>query len=100
VKFRRALRRLPQINVVEDSGLITGVFSMDAQLENRKKELFRTGLAVFILLALLTGGEFFIGSVAASWWAPLIGIALIKATLIIRDYMHIHRLFELEEVQE
>jgi hypothetical protein len=72
---------------------------MEGNYEAKKKDAFRTGLAVIILLAFLTGGEFFIGSVAFNWWSPLIGIALIKATLIMRDYMHVGRLFEAQEME-
>jgi hypothetical protein len=46
-----------------------------------------------ILLGIMTIGEFFIGSVASVWWAPLIAIALLKAYFVVRDYMHLPRLF-------
>jgi hypothetical protein len=64
---------------------------MDAN--SRKNELFRVGLVVFFLLAVLTIGEFMLGVVSVSWAAPLFGIAILKAALIIRDYMHLSRLF-------
>jgi hypothetical protein len=64
---------------------------MDAT--SRKNEFFRAGLVVFFLLAVLTIGEFMLGAIAVGWAAPLIGIAIIKAALIIRDYMHLPRLF-------
>jgi hypothetical protein len=54
-------------------------------------------LVVFFLLAVLTIGEFMLGAIAVGWAAPLIGIAIIKAALIIRDYMHLPRLFSGEE---
>ena len=63
------------------------------ELETRKKEAFRIGAGVFFLLAVLTLGEYWVGSVASAWWAPLLGIALIKAFFVIRDYMHLPRLF-------
>jgi hypothetical protein len=68
---------------------------MDAT--SRKNELFRAGLVVFFLLAVLTIGEFMLGAIAVGWAGPLIGIAIIKAALIIRDYMHLPRLFSGEE---
>ena len=46
-----------------------------------------------ILLIVLTIGEFFIGKIAVGWTWPLWGIAFIKAFFIIRDYMHLPRLF-------
>ena len=70
---------------------------MDNGMETKKKEAFRVGVAVFILLAFMTIGEFFIGAYVVGWAAPLILIALIKAALIIRDYMHLPRLFAGEE---
>lgn len=70
-------------------------------MEELKNQALRIGWTVLILLAVLTIGEFFIGSVATSWWAPLLGIAALKAFFIVRDYMHIGRVFNNhEEVQE
>jgi hypothetical protein len=69
--------------------------------ENKKKEAYRVGVFVFVILAVLTIGEFAISTIASVWWQPLILIAGIKAWLIIRDYMHFPRLFaEEEEVAE
>lgn len=69
--------------------------------ENKKKEHYRIGVAVFILLAMMTMGEFFIGAISPAWIAPLVGVAILKAFFIIRDYMHIGRLFEPEgEIDE
>ena len=65
--------------------------------EEKKKQAYRNGLVVLILLATFTIGEFFIGAVASYWWAVLLGIALLKAFFIVRDYMHIGRLFASEE---
>jgi hypothetical protein len=64
---------------------------------SKKQELFRAGAVIFFLLAILTVGEFLIGAIAVSWAAPLFGIALLKAYLIVRDYMHLPRLFNGEE---
>lgn len=66
-------------------------------MEAGKKAAFQVGLAVFVLLAALTIGEFFLGLIASSWWAPLMGIALLKAFFIVREYMHLPRLFAPEE---
>lgn len=69
----------------------------DEELLAARKEAYRVGISVAILLAAFTLGEYWIGSVASTWWAPLVGIALLKATLILRDYMHVGRLFAAEE---
>jgi hypothetical protein len=61
--------------------------------ETKKKEAFKIGLGVFILLAFMTLGEFLIGAYEVGWTAPLALIAILKAALIIRDYMHLPRLF-------
>ena len=66
-------------------------------MEEKKKKAYRVGVTVMILLAVLTIGEYFIGSIAIGWWAPLIVIAMIKAFFVIRDYMHISRLFNSED---
>jgi hypothetical protein len=64
---------------------------------NKKREALRLGLAVFILLAFMTAGEYLIGAYVVGWAAPLWLIAILKAALIIRDYMHLPRLFSGEE---
>lgn len=68
--------------------------------EDKKKQAYGRGVAILIVLAVLTIGEYFIGAVAPVWWAPLIAIAVLKAFLIIRDYMHVGRVFAGEEAHE
>ncbi|OGO33651.1 MAG: hypothetical protein A2Z16_10865 [Chloroflexi bacterium RBG_16_54_18] len=65
----------------------------EAKTNDKRTEAYRMGLVVLILLAALTIGEYFIGSIAVGWLAPLWGIAILKAVLIMRDYMHFSRLF-------
>lgn len=72
----------------------------DSKMEEKKKEAFRVGLGVLILLVVFTLGEYWIGSVASVWWAPLLLIAALKAFLVVRDYMHLPRLFAGEEASE
>lgn len=67
------------------------------ELEETKKKAFNVGLVVLIMLAVLTVGEYMIGSVASTWFAPLMFVALIKAFFILRDYMHISRVFAGDE---
>lgn len=68
--------------------------------EEKKKLAYNKGIVIFMLLAVFTLGEYFIGSVSASWWAPLLAIAVLKAFLIVRDYMHIGEVFAAEEAEE
>ncbi|MCI0519315.1 MAG: cytochrome C oxidase subunit IV family protein [Chloroflexi bacterium] len=70
---------------------------MDETLEIKKKEAWRIGLGVLILLAALTLGEYWLGNFASAWWAPLLSVALLKAFLVVRDYMHLPRLFAPDE---
>jgi hypothetical protein len=65
--------------------------------EEKKKQEFRIGLTILILLGTFTIGEFFVGSVAPTWAAVLLVIASLKAYYVVRDYMHIGRVFEPEE---
>lgn len=69
-------------------------------MEDKKQQAYRLGVVVLTLLGVMTIGEYFIGAVAPVWWAPLLAVALLKAFFIIRDYMHISRLFAGEEVEE
>ena len=67
---------------------------MENKIDEKKAAAYRVGLAVLILLMVLTIGEFFLGKIAVGWNWPLWGIAIIKAFFIVRDYMHLPRLFE------
>jgi hypothetical protein len=69
----------------------------DAVLEEKKKQAYQAGLAVFILLIVFSIGEFAMGYFASAWWVPLLGVATLKAFLVIRDYMHAGRLFSSDE---
>ena len=70
---------------------------IDIELEESKKKALSIGLVVLMMLGVLTVGEFMIGSVASTWFAPILLVALIKAFFIIRDYMHLSRVFEGDE---
>lgn len=69
------------------------------ELEIRKAYAYRVGLTILILLVVLTIGEFGLGAVGANWTSVFIAIALFKAFLVIRDYMHFGKLFSGEENQ-
>jgi hypothetical protein len=62
-----------------------------------KKAAYEKGSTVLIWLAVLTIGELWFALMNLPWWSILVVIALIKATLVVRDYMHIGRLFTGEE---
>lgn len=64
---------------------------------NRKSDAFKIGFSVFMLLAFMTIGEYMLGAYEVIWAAPLWAIAILKAVLIIRDYMHLPRLFSGQE---
>lgn len=74
---------------------------MDAeQLAQSKKEKFGTGATIMILLAAATLGEFGIGGAGAAiggLGSVLLLVALFKAFLVVRDYMHIGKLFAGED---
>ena len=67
------------------------------EMEEKKKQAYRVGAIVFMLLVIMMIGEYFIGSIAPVWWAPLLGVAILKAFFILRDYMHIGRVFAADE---
>lgn len=68
-------------------------------MEEKKKMMLRMGTSVIILLLFLTVAEYLIGKFVLIWWgaAALIGIALIKAYFVVREYMHVSRLFTGDE---
>ncbi len=61
-------------------------------MDDKKKAAYRTGVIVFLILAALTAGEFYLASVSGAVTGLLI-IGLIKAALIIRFFMHVNRLW-------
>ena len=68
--------------------------------EKKAFELSKGFTVLLLLLAALTFGEFFIGLYAFHWWAPLLVIAIVKAFLVLRDYMHVDRLFAGVDAEE
>jgi len=65
-----------------------------------KSKIYENGIFVLIILASLTIGELWFALFGITWWNILILIALGKAFLVVRDYMHIGRLFSGEEEHE
>ena len=70
------------------------------KMEERKKQQWSAGVTIMLLLGAATIGEFGIASVAQDLirvtsdigWVLML-IALFKAFLVVRDYMHVGRLF-------
>jgi len=56
----------------------------------KKDEELLYGVIIFIVLAVLTGAEYWM-AVATRLWAALSAIALLKASLVLQYYMHISR---------
>ncbi|MFQ5921977.1 MAG: cytochrome C oxidase subunit IV family protein [Anaerolineales bacterium] len=67
-------------------------------MNEEKRAAYRTGVIVFLVLAVLTAVEFYLASISGAV-AGLFIIALIKAALIIRYFMHVYRLWA-KEVHE
>jgi cytochrome c oxidase subunit IV len=65
--------------------------------DKKKKAAYENGIIVLVWLAVLTIGELWFALMGIPWWSILVLIALIKAVLVVGDYMHIGRLFSGEE---
>ena len=63
---------------------------------NSRRIYLRTGVWVMFILATITLGEFIVGVIAPPWRSLLLIIAAFKAFYVIKDYMHIGRLFNPE----
>lgn len=63
----------------------------------KRSEAFQIGVLVLIILGVLTIGEYYFSIIAVTWWQPLVLIAILKAFYVIRDYMHIGKLFSGDE---
>jgi len=65
--------------------------------EKTKKAAYEKGIIILVWLAVLSIAELWFALMELPWWSILVVIALVKATLVVRDYMHISRLFYGEE---
>jgi len=59
---------------------------------SRRAEL-GAGVWVFLMLGVLTFGEFIVGVIAPPWGSALLLVAAFKALFVIMYYMHVGRLF-------
>jgi hypothetical protein len=66
-------------------------------LEDKKKMGYRNGVVVLLILFALTAIEFLVAIFTPYWWGALIAIVALKAFFVIRDYMHIGRVFSADE---
>ncbi len=65
------------------------------ELNNRKAAAYRLGLITLIILAVMTVAEYFVSIYTGSLILLMI-IALIKAAIIVNNFMHITRLWREE----
>jgi len=65
-------------------------------LEQQKSGRYKAGIIVLLILAVFTAIEFGVSQLG-NWIAVLLVISLLKAFLVVRDYMHIGKLFSGEE---
>jgi hypothetical protein len=65
--------------------------------EKVRNQQYRVGIYVLVGLGLLTLAEFAASLLGITLVWMFVVIALIKAFLVLRDYMHIGRLFKEEE---
>jgi heme/copper-type cytochrome/quinol oxidase subunit 4 len=65
--------------------------------EDKKHQAYMVGIGVMILLTGLTIGEYFMGAYASAWALPILLVAAIKAFFVVRDYMHVGRVFSGDE---
>lgn len=68
--------------------------------EEKRAIDFNVSTVVLILLGAMTVGEFFMGQFAFNWAGPLLLVALLKAFLVVRDYMHVGKVFAGDEAEE
>ena len=65
-------------------------------MEGKLKPAYKSGLTIFILLAVLTVVEFALATTLPWAWILFL-IALLKAWFVIQHYMHLPRLFKPEQ---
>jgi hypothetical protein len=65
-------------------------------IDQHKSLKYKAGIIVLLILAVLTAIEFGVSQLG-NWIAVLLVISLLKAFLVIRDFMHIGKLFAGED---
>ena len=66
-------------------------------MDEKKKKALKFGVYVFVILAVLTLGEYWVATAYFQWWYVLVAIAILKAWFVIQHYMHLPRIFNEEE---
>jgi heme/copper-type cytochrome/quinol oxidase subunit 4 len=70
------------------------------ELMAKKNEKYMIGITIAIILFVFTIGEFMLGEVGANsngWIWVLALIAILKTSMVLREYMHIGHVFKPEE---
>ena len=65
--------------------------------DEKKNQAYLVGIGVMMLLTGLTIGEYFMGAYASAWALPILLVATVKAFFVVRDYMHVGRVFSGDE---
>ena len=66
-------------------------------MSQNKKQTYKLGLIVLIVLGVLTAIEFGVGAAHIPWVWIFFLLALIKAWFVLQYYMHLPRLFKAEQ---
>jgi hypothetical protein len=68
-----------------------------AEAVDPRKDALNAGMWIFLMLGVLTIGEFIVAVIAPPWLWALWLAATWKAIYVVKDYMHIGRVFSGEE---
>ena len=69
----------------------------DEKNASTRNEALRSGVWVLIMLLVITFGEFILAIIATNWGRLLLFAAIWKAYYVVKEYMHIGRLFSSDE---
>lgn len=64
---------------------------------NGRKSALYVGVWVLLMLGVLTFGEYLVGVIAPPWGQLLLLVAAFKAFWVIKDFMHVGRVFGEDE---
>lgn len=66
-------------------------------MSEKKKQAYKLGLIILIVLAVLTAIEFAVSVAHVPWAWVFFLLALLKAWFVLQHYMHLPRLFKAEQ---